>query len=167
MSEDICDGVKILVERMKTNPEEFTADYGKWDGLVKTPWDENVTDWAAALNPTEIAMLKEARRKILREKFTAQVMKTLLKVEDAPKQPSVTLTAKSTTSPNPYLAQNGFNPYLATTSAFDNAPLSVTIGGAGGGGTIGLGSGTNTVLTDSMMERFEKVWKEYKKGNKK
>ena len=155
MSEDICDGVKILVERMRTNPEEFTADYGKWDGLVKTAWDENVTDWAAALNPTEIAMLKEARRKIFREKFTAQVMKTLLTVDDAPKQPDVT-TNPFRHSPNE-LARFGHTVY----------GNSIAVGGTGGAGMVGLGSGTNTVLTDSMMERFEKVWKEYKKGNKK
>ena len=154
MSEDICDGVKILVERMRTNPEEFTEDFGKWDGLVKTPWHEEVTDWAAALNPTEIAVLKEARRKVYREKFTAQVMKTLLKVDDAPKQPSVTLTAKSTTSPNPYPAQNVYNPY-------QNSVIAVS--SAGGGGL----TGTNTPMDTSMMERFEKAWKEYKKGNKK
>lgn len=143
MSEDICDGVRILVERMKTNPEEFAADFGKWDGLVKTAWHEEVTDWAAALNPTEIEMLKEARRKIYREKFTAQVMSTLLKTDDAP-----TLTATSTIAPNTV-----YNPYQN----------SVTIATSGTGGVGYSGNGTNTVVTDSMMERFEKAWKEYKK----
>jgi hypothetical protein len=154
MSEDICDGVKILVERMKTNPEEFMEDFGKWDGLIKTPWDENVTDWGAALNPTEIAMLKEARRKILREKFTAQVMKTLLTVDDAPKQPSVT-TNPFRHSPNE-LARFGHPVY----------GNSIVVGGTGGAGTW-VTTGTNTPVETSMMERFEKVWKEYKKGNKK
>ena len=155
MSEDICDGVKLLVERMRTNPEEFTADFGKWDGLVKTPWHEEVTDWVAALNPTEIEMLKEARRKVYREKFTAEVMRTLLSVENAPKQPKVSTQAPPTTSPFQHSTLQ-YNPYLAQNSV-------IAVGSAGSGGTIGLGSGTNAVVTDSMMERFEKVWNKYKK----
>jgi hypothetical protein len=136
---------------MKTNPEEFAADYGKWDGLIKAAWHEDVTDWVAALNPTEIEMLQEARRKIYRERFTAQVMRTLLKVDDAPTTP--TLTAKSTLAPNtvysPY--QNSIGVNTATGG-----------GGIGGAGTW-VATGTNTVVTDSMLERFEKVWNKYKK----
>lgn len=152
MSEDICDGVKILVERMKTNPEEFADDHGKWGGLIKNAWYEDVTDWAAALNPTEIEMLKEARRKVYREKFTAHVVSTLLKTEDAP-----TLTATSTIAPNPYLTQNLVK--------YDHTVYggTIAVGGTGGGGLSGIGNGTNTVITDSMMERFEKAYKEYKK----
>ena len=154
MSEDICDGVKILVERMKTNPEEFTEDFGKWDGLVNPPWHTDLSIWLKALNDAEIAMLQEGMRKIYREMFTARVMKTLLKVDDAPKQPSVTLTAKSTLAPNPNPAQNVYNPYQNSV---------IAVGSAGGGGL----TGTNTPMDTSMMERFEKAWKEYKKGNKK
>lgn len=148
MSEDICDGVKILVERMKTNPEEFAADYGKWDGLINNSWHEEATSWTAALNDTELKMLKEARRNIFREKFTAQVMKTLLKTDDAP-----TLTAKSTLVPNTV-----YSPYQNIVVANN----STGGGGIGGAGTW-VTTGTNTVVTDSMMERFEKVWNKYKK----
>jgi hypothetical protein len=72
---------------------------------------------------------------------------TLLKTDDAP-----TLTAKSTLAPNTV-----YSPYQN----------SVTIANSGAGGVVGAGTwattGTNTVVTDSMMERFEKAWKEYKK----
>lgn len=143
MTEEICDGVKILVERMKTNPEEFAEEFGKWRGFVNPPWEEHITNWVTTLHPIEIEMLEEARRNLLREKFTAEVMKKLLEVKEVP------TTFKAT-------------PYTQS--------LTVATNGTGGVGGAGVWVGATPIIDDQMMElkkAWEKYKNEYKKENKK
>ena len=67
------DGVKILLERIKTNPEEFVIAEGipaKWDNLIRA--------YEAVLDPEDIALFKQARNKLLQQQFTEEVMKELL-----------------------------------------------------------------------------------------
>lgn len=74
------EGVKILIERMKTNPEEF---YDEATGLhVTTRWGRILTDYQSFLEPEDKDALKEAMNKLHQEQFTKQVMKELLAPEE-------------------------------------------------------------------------------------
>jgi hypothetical protein len=156
MTEEFCDGVKILLKRMESNPEEFKGHDSKWLNVVPSP--TGYADWSHALTTEELQALKDGVRKIYQDVFTAQVMQTLLSVDDAPKQPDVT-TNPFRHSPNE-LARFGHTVY----------GNSIGVNASAGSGGTGLGTGTwvttgtNTpVVTDSMLERFERVWNKYKK----
>lgn len=74
------EGVKILLERIKTNPEEF---YDDTNGLhVTTRWGRILTDYQNFLDPEDRDALKEAMNKLHQEKFTQLVMKELLDPEE-------------------------------------------------------------------------------------
>ena len=91
MSEEFCDGVKILLKRMESNPEEFRGGNSgsRWQHVLHM--GENAyPDWSHALTPAEIGALKDGIRKIYRDVFTETVMSTLL--EDKEEEP---LTASS------------------------------------------------------------------------
>jgi hypothetical protein len=67
------DGVALLLERMKTNPEEFIAGegiIGKWNMLIR--------EYETALNPEDVALFKQARNKLLQQQFTEKVMEELV-----------------------------------------------------------------------------------------
>jgi len=67
------DGVAMLLERMKTNPEEFVIEegvVGKWDILIRS--------YEAVLDPEDIALFKQARGKLLQQRFTEKVMEELI-----------------------------------------------------------------------------------------
>jgi hypothetical protein len=74
------DGVKILLERMQTHPEEFHGDYNRWTEVIKR--FENV------FNANERALINGALTNIRREELTHVVMQELLReqtpVEIAP-----------------------------------------------------------------------------------
>ena len=63
-------GVEILLERMKTNPEEFVeGDYSKWSGVMSSGWD--------ILTEEEQTALKDAHTQAKRDHFTGEVMRVL------------------------------------------------------------------------------------------
>ena len=66
------EGIKILIERMKTNPEEFDFSErdNKWESLVY-----RYSDW---LDEGDRTAFKEAISSMRQEKFTQEVMKELL-----------------------------------------------------------------------------------------
>lgn len=88
---ELCGGVKILIERMRSHPDEFTdmdstLGQHKWSGVMSSSmWDKNVTCWDDVLTPNEVQVLKEARSNIMRQKFTNLVMARLLKDQDEEK----------------------------------------------------------------------------------
>ena len=66
-------GIEILLERMKSNPEEFVVEegvVGKWDNIVRAY--ENILD------PEDAKAYKDARNTLLQQQFTSEVMKELL-----------------------------------------------------------------------------------------
>lgn len=81
MSEELCDGVKMLIERMQTNPEDF--DYGSRlveyqrmvDELFETPKGHQRL-WF--LNDAEKQALMNAYREMHKTKFTACVVQDIL-----------------------------------------------------------------------------------------
>jgi len=120
-NDELCGGVKILIERMKSNPEEFTdidstIGMHKWNGVMASSmWDKNVTCWDDVLTPAEVDALRKARADIMRAKFTSLVMARLLKDQEETK----------------------------TTSPFPSGGYFVSTGTGGGGGTGGQGLRVN------------------------
>ena len=68
-------GVEILLERMKTNPEEFVeGGYSKWSRVMNSGWDILAEDEREALQ----AGMIEAKR----EHFNGEVMRVLSQGHD-------------------------------------------------------------------------------------
>jgi|FreactcultureFD7_1027221.scaffolds.fasta_scaffold00211_28 hypothetical protein len=65
-------GVKILLERIKTNPEEFldSAKYNKWSAIIDR-YKDYFTD-------EEDKALKNALREVIMSQFDKDVLKTLM-----------------------------------------------------------------------------------------
>ena len=67
------DGVAMLLERMKTHPEEFDVGegiIGKWDTLIR--------EYETILDPEDVALFRQARGKLLQQRFTEKVMEELI-----------------------------------------------------------------------------------------
>ena len=69
-------GVEILLERIKTNPEEFEGQGrdSKWENIVY-----RYADW---LDEEDKEAFKNALKQMRQEKFTEEVMKELLAPEE-------------------------------------------------------------------------------------
>jgi hypothetical protein len=65
------DGVELLLERMKTNPEEFYGEYNKWT--------EVLSKFERFLSEDERARIYEVIGKIRRDEFTRVVMQEILR----------------------------------------------------------------------------------------
>ena len=70
------DGVALLLERMKTNPEEFVPNNGssKWGSLIAAYKD--------FLEPEDKQALHEGINKLLQQAFTEKVMQELIDPDD-------------------------------------------------------------------------------------
>jgi len=63
-------GVEILLERMKTNPEEFVeGEYSKWSRVMGEGWD--------LFTEEERTALQNAHNEAKRDHFTGEVMRVL------------------------------------------------------------------------------------------
>ena len=68
------DGVAMLLERMKTNPEEFLTE-----GLhINSKWGSLIAEYSESLDPEDADVLKESLKKIKQQKFTELVMEELI-----------------------------------------------------------------------------------------
>ena len=65
-------GVKIIIERLKTNPEEFGE--GKWLGIVRA--------YKEFMSAEDRVALNEALRPVIMEKFNEDVLNTLMRTEN-------------------------------------------------------------------------------------
>jgi hypothetical protein len=120
MSEEFCDGVKILLKRMESNPEEFRGQDNKWSAMIPKG-SGGYIDWNHALTEEELKALAEGMRKIYRSVYTEKVMSTLLyETEEEPLRYSATERYA-----------HGMN----------DPRMLVSLGGSGGGGTGVLGLG--------------------------
>ena len=63
-------GVAILLERMKTHPEEFFNHGSRWNNLIM--------DFERSLDPAEYKLLEEGIAKCRQEEFTQKVMGKLI-----------------------------------------------------------------------------------------
>lgn len=119
MSEEFCDGVKILLKRMESNPEEFKGQDNKWSSLIPKG-SGGYVDWSHALTEDERHALAEGIRMIQRNVYTEKVMQVLLyDTNDGTVSEELTKRyAELTVPPGTW----------------------VNVSGAGGGGTMGTGS---------------------------
>jgi len=95
------DGVAMLLERMKTHPEEFTVGegvIGKWDTLIR--------EYETILDPEDVALFRQARGKLLQQRFTEKVMEELI---DPKKSKWETVGMVSTNTPSATLT---LSPYI-------------------------------------------------------
>lgn len=82
MSEEICEGVKMLLDRMQNNPEDFDYEgrlYGyrnTMEEVLRNP-PANQPMWF--LNQTEVKALIDGYTAMHRQKFTAQVVHDILR----------------------------------------------------------------------------------------
>jgi hypothetical protein len=68
------EGVKILLARMDTNPEEFSFTDGPWAPLIN-----NLSQAKHGLYEMEIDALCVKLRQVLRSNFTSEVLRILAK----------------------------------------------------------------------------------------
>ena len=66
------DGVRILLERMKTHPEEFAGE------RMISKWDVLINEYRDVLDVLDVKKLDSARRVLLQQRFTEQVMQELI-----------------------------------------------------------------------------------------
>ncbi len=66
-------GIEILLERMKSNPEEIGSKEGRFD-----KWTTLVREYEGVLSEEDQRAFFEARKQLLQDQFTAEVMKELL-----------------------------------------------------------------------------------------
>jgi hypothetical protein len=85
MSEELNAGVKIFLERCKSNPDEVLEDYGKWEGLVSAVFayveEGRRQSVLRGLTDEEIRTLFETLNGMYREKFASRIMGHVLRGE--------------------------------------------------------------------------------------
>lgn len=146
-------GVEILIERMRSNPEDFAPD-GRFGDTARriregiTGEDTNKMPWFTRhlLTANEWEALKTAYVEMSRDRFTQSVMKNLLKEKEEPQKmyPDIAYT-----SPNLGLS-------TGTTGA------SIIANSNAGTLTLNNGSGQSVTLTPEMVDYLEDRVKEYK-----
>jgi len=108
MDEEMSIGVKILLERAKSNPEEVMDDYGKWGQLREAVYGYvekgERRPWIRGLRPDEIDLLYEAFSTHARQIFDDYVLKNVLSTDEKKEE-------KSLLFPTPVRDPN-YNPYL-------------------------------------------------------
>jgi hypothetical protein len=87
--DEISQGVRILIERCETNPDEMMEEYGKWSQLRNAVFDymENRGSpdrhaWLRGLREDEIKLLYDAFGANYRRVFDEYVMKNVLVDEE-------------------------------------------------------------------------------------
>lgn len=77
---DLNDGVQIILNRMKTNPEEFfDATGGRWSWIYKDTLREVMTE-------IEKAAIFEALKEVRRLEITSRAASTVLRAEENEKE---------------------------------------------------------------------------------
>jgi hypothetical protein len=91
MSEEIGAGVKILLERGKSNPDEVMGDYGMWGPLVEAVFTCVETGQRSSrirgLTDHEIKLLFDMFNSIYRTQFDSWVMSHVLGAGDEEEKP--------------------------------------------------------------------------------
>ncbi|WP_396189653.1 hypothetical protein [Flavobacterium sp.] len=66
-------GVKILIERLKTNPEEFVGVNNRWMNMIET--------YKEYMSAEDRVALEDALRPVLMDKFNEQILYKLMRTE--------------------------------------------------------------------------------------
>lgn len=72
---EMNEGIQIILNRMKTNPEEFFEDGGRWKWIFKEVMREVMTE-------TEKVAIHEQLKQVRRMEITAKAAATILKVDE-------------------------------------------------------------------------------------
>ena len=151
MDEEIGAGVKILIERAKTNPQEIIEEYGRWgqlrDAVFIYKERKERSTWLRGLTEHEIDQLHEAFSVLYKDVFDSWVMKTVLEDEDAQTASQSGLRYKATERyvqgfTDPRMYQNAIQP---------GTMITVSGGGSGGSGGSGGGGGGSITTTASIQ----------------
>ena len=76
---DLNEGVQIILNRMKTNPEEFFDEGGRWRWIFKDTLREVLTE-------IEKAALFEGLKHVRRQEITAKAAATALRADEREEQ---------------------------------------------------------------------------------
>jgi hypothetical protein len=76
---DLNNGVQIILNRMKTNPEEFFDNGGRWQWMFKDTLREVMTE-------IEKAAIFEALKEVRRLEITSRAAATVLRAEENEKE---------------------------------------------------------------------------------
>lgn len=83
MSEELNTGVKIFIERCKSNPDEVLEEHGRWEGLVYAVFnyveEGRRQPVLRGLTDEEIRLLFETLNSMYRDKFAARIMGHVLR----------------------------------------------------------------------------------------
>jgi hypothetical protein len=71
------DGVAMLLERMKTNPEEFAGD-------SPTKWKNLVENYRPYLEANELKLLDDGMKELMRQRFTEKVIGEIIEPNTKP-----------------------------------------------------------------------------------
>ena len=71
----MIEGIKILLERMKTHPEEFLENN---DYVGSSKWGKLIQRYNTVLTKEEIKAFNDALHELHRQQFTADVLESLL-----------------------------------------------------------------------------------------
>jgi hypothetical protein len=150
--DEFCAGVKILLKRMESHPDEF-KDRGKWEIVTRAVFAHKEGNFAEAwtvrsLTHAEIDALHAGCVKIYRLAFDEYVMKEILA------EPEETLRYRATERyvqgfTDPRMYQNAIQP---------GTMISVTAGGSGGGGGGIYQSTTTTQTVTTENQKFGIGW---------
>ena len=98
---DMNGGVQIIIGRMRTNPEEFFGDSGRWNWIFKETLREVMTE-------VEKAALYEGLKYVRRVEITAKAAATVLKADEESEQQE--MQAQLATSTGTYGQQKMVTP---------------------------------------------------------
>jgi hypothetical protein len=117
------DGVALLLERMKTNPEEFVIEEG-----VPAKWDSLIRSYESVLPPEDVKSFKEARNALLQQQFTEKVLEELVDPKKSSLEELLLIAKRNATpsggtTPIPYTVSSD-----GTLTSWENRePLSITL----------------------------------------
>lgn len=133
--EDFCDGVKILLARMETNPEDFDRELVDWvknplgtttqqpkfslvyDMLMHVVRGEDVKRWDdwQVLRKEEKSALLEGFKDMMRKRFSENIMKALMEEPE---------TVERATRPRKKITMNSMQMEIAKKLAYErNMPV--------------------------------------------
>lgn len=130
-------GVEILLERIKTNPEEFMFDDEK--PFADSRWRKIISHYKPYLDEEDIKALDAEINKHIQEAFTSAVMEELL---DPKEEPQLTL-----------------NPSSITTTHRSMPSAGVTLGGSSGSTLVYNGANKQVWTAPSVSTSKQSVLK--------
>jgi len=137
------EGVKILLERIKTNPDEFMVD-----GIAPTKWGALIMQYRVFLGEEDKKVLDDALSELMSQKFTEAVMKELLAPEE------------DNSLGKPWYSKQG----SVTLSAGQTRGVSLNSGAVTGAVSVGGTWGTSTL--QQSIARLEEIKKQYEPKKK-